>query len=212
MSSNSDTGCAKIVGTLTGLATIVGVIIAFFAWIMPFHPTGSSPIARQQPTTQPAEVTQAEPKTLVVVVTPTTIPQPTTLPPTAQRLVSAESLQGCSSLAKRETRTISRGTFIVGDVVVNGTPQYDPREKEGTVVFLERDASIFAEWGAACYQGNIGLLSQVIQGEYNTGCDTGCIKVRAVIVRSDGQQEVKCYYPGGVVKDLQKSATETWCP
>jgi hypothetical protein len=110
MSSNSDTGCAKIVGTLAGLASIVGVIIAFFAWIMPFHPTGSSPIARQQPTTQPAGVTQAEPRTVVIVVTATGQPtaEPIIVPSTPVLSTPMPSLTSTSPPPTRIPPTLTR--------------------------------------------------------------------------------------------------------
>lgn len=127
--------------------------------------------------------------------------------------ITGGSLSGClSGLAKGETRTVSPGTYIVGDIVIDGIRQHDRKEKEGTVAFFEREATAYAEWGASCYQGNISLLSQVIQGEYETGCDTGCIKVRSIIIRTDGQQEVQCHYPDGTVVTLQSNGSETWCP
>ena len=46
MNTIGDIGCAKVIGILAGLATIVGAIIAIFAWTMPFSPIGSSPIIR----------------------------------------------------------------------------------------------------------------------------------------------------------------------
>jgi len=45
MGSNNETGCVKVIGVVAGIATIIGVIFAIVAWLMPFSPIGSSPIA-----------------------------------------------------------------------------------------------------------------------------------------------------------------------
>lgn len=45
MSLSNDSGCVKMIGVFAGIATIIGVIIAFLAWVIPFSPTGSSPLA-----------------------------------------------------------------------------------------------------------------------------------------------------------------------
>lgn len=129
-----------------------------------------------------------------------------------QTPLSNTNLSSCSSFARGETYTVTPEKYIVGDVVVDEVRQHDYREKEGTVIFLERETTVFAEWGAACYQGNISFLEQIIQKEYETGCTTGCVKVRSVIVHPNGQQEVQCHYPDGTTKMLENSGTETWCP
>jgi hypothetical protein len=45
MGSNNETGCVKVISIVAGIATIIGVIFAIVAWLMPFSPVGSSPIA-----------------------------------------------------------------------------------------------------------------------------------------------------------------------
>src|SRR5215216_6605487 len=45
MGANNETGFAKTIAILAGIATIVGVVIAILNWLMPFSPVGSSPLA-----------------------------------------------------------------------------------------------------------------------------------------------------------------------
>lgn len=135
-------------------------------------------------------------------------------PPTPSTPTSTlpNHLTRCSGLASGETIQVAPNTFISGDIVIDGIRQHDYKEKEGTVAYFQKDSVVFAEWGASCYQGDISLLSQVIQGEYKTGCTTGCTKVRSVIVHPDGQQEVLCRYPNGTTAKLQSNGSESWCP
>lgn len=127
-------------------------------------------------------------------------------PPANPRLV------GCSSgLANGETRIIQPGMYVVGDITVDGVLQYDNGDKEGTVVYFERQASVFAQWGAACYTGDARLLSEVIQSELNRGCIQGCTRVRVVIVRANGRQDAICYYPGGTTRPLRGDGQASWC-
>jgi len=45
MGATNETGFAKTIAILAGIATIVAVVIAILDWLMPFSPVGSSPLA-----------------------------------------------------------------------------------------------------------------------------------------------------------------------
>lgn len=127
-------------------------------------------------------------------------------------LLASPRLMGRSSgLAKGETRVMQPGMYVVGDITVDGVPQYDNGDKEGTVVYFERQASVFAQWGAACYTGDARLLREVIQSEFNHGCIQGCARVRAVIVRANGRQEATCYQPDGTTRPIRSDGQASWC-
>lgn len=124
-------------------------------------------------------------------------------------------LSPCNTLQKNEIRLIAPNSFVVGDIMIDNIKQYDfGGNEEGTVAFFERSTSVFAEWGAACYIGNRNLGWQLIQNEFTHGygIESGCAKVRYVIVKLNGQQEVKCHYPDGRISDLQTDGNNTWCP
>lgn len=122
-------------------------------------------------------------------------------------------LTSCGEFQQNETRRIAPASFVVGDVVINNVRQYDlGGDSEGTVAFFEENATVFAEWGAACYHGNSSFFNQLSQNEFDNGCGTGCAKVRRVTIKPGGQQDVQCYYPDGSIKNLQKQGNNTWCP
>ena len=128
-----------------------------------------------------------------------------TLPPDGE-------LIECSNLNEGKTYQVSAGTFLVGNIEINGIPYYNGQKEESTVAFFEKEVSVFTKKEANCYRGNIYLLNQIIQDQFTTGCDTGCDKVRMVVIRSDGQEEVQCYYIDGATKKLQQDGYKTWCP
>jgi hypothetical protein len=99
------------------------------------------------------------------------------------------SLMSCSPLQKGETRTVSAGTFIFGDVIIiDGVPQYDSNiADEETVAYFEKEANVTAPLGARCYLGTSDLINLVIQSELWQGCDSKCASIRFVLVQSDGQ-------------------------
>lgn len=100
-------------------------------------------------------------------------------------------LVDCGKFQKGETRQISSGTFVIGDVIINDIVQYDPDgTSEGTVAYFEGEGTVYAEWGAGCYRGNVGLLDEIVQGQFEFGCDSVCSTVRVVIVKANGQQEI----------------------
>jgi len=125
------------------------------------------------------------------------------------------SIPGCgTALSEDETRIVEAGTFIVGDVVINDIRQHDVRVRENTVAYFETPASVYAQWGAACYRGSADLMPQLIADQFSNGCqpDDGCTKVRVVYVRADGAQEAYCQYPDGTTQPLQRTDAESWCP
>jgi hypothetical protein len=153
----------------------------------------------EQPTHSVQEtVPQPSLTALPVIVQSTNTP----VPPTATRVppaaVPSNGLSSCQAFQGGETRQVAPGTFVVGDIVVDDVVQYDRNQQEatygypeGTIAFLERETSVTAPWGAGCYRGDIDQLNEVIQGEFAHGCETGCVAVRVVIVRTNGQQEVQ---------------------
>lgn len=156
-----------------------------------------------------------------IVMKPTALPTTTSIPPLLTPKAADLShyadlpitLSGCgSALEPGETRSVESGTFIMGDIIIDGMRQFDGRTGEGTVAYFERDAIVQANWGAGCYLGDISLLDEVVQGEFLHGCGSTCSKVRVVIMYDDGTQVAECRYLGGPVQPLQKSGTETWCP
>ena len=48
MSTNNNTDGSKLLTNLVAIATIGGVLIAVVAWLLPFSPVGSSPLADQE--------------------------------------------------------------------------------------------------------------------------------------------------------------------
>lgn len=121
-------------------------------------------------------------------------PQPPVINPTATIVSTGGGLTSCSAFKNGETRKISAGTFVIGDIIIDGTAQYDfGGTKEGTVAYFEKESSVTAQWGAGCYTGSKTLAEQVIQGELEHGCGSKCTSVRFVLVQSDGQQIIEYY-------------------
>lgn len=120
--------------------------------------------------------------------------QPPVINPTTTVVISGGDLTSCSAFKNGETRQISAGTFVIGDIIIDGVAQYDSGgTKEGTVAYFEKESSVTAQWGAGCYIGSKSLAEQIIQGELEHGCGSKCISVRFVLVQSDGQQEVQYF-------------------
>lgn len=120
--------------------------------------------------------------------------QPPVINPTATIMISGGDLTSCSTFKNGETRKISTGTFVIGDIVIDGIAQYDSGgTKEGTVAYFEKESSVTAQWGAGCYVGSKNFAQQVIQSELEHGCSSKCTSVRFVLVQSDGQQIVEYY-------------------
>lgn len=142
------------------------------------------------------------------------VPSPTNQQPTDAHTTPFwdGELIACTRLNEGETHQVSPGTFILGPVKVDGVQHYSRQEKEGTVLFFEKEASVFAQWGADCYQGSIYFLNSLSLDEFTIGCETGCSSVRMVVIRSDKQEEVQCIYPEGNTKKLEDDGPETWCP
>jgi|GEM_PF-6333032 len=154
-------------------------------WTPTFTP---QPIPTWTPTNTPVPPTET-----FTPVPPPNTPTLRMIQPTATRI--GQVLISCNELKKGETRQVSGGTFVIGDIKVNDVIQYDigGAANEGTIAFFEQGGSVTAEWGAGCYQGSEELLNKVIQGEFEHGCGSKCTSVRVVIVRSDGQQNVQYY-------------------
>jgi hypothetical protein len=101
---------------------------------------------------------------------------------------------------------------VVGDIVIDTVVQHDWGTDEGTVAFFEKLSTVYAQWGAGYYQGTLDTANTRIEDELAHGCGSSCNKVRFVIVRSTGQQDVLCYYPDGSTQSLHGDGTSTWCP
>lgn len=155
---------------------------------------------QQTPETVPGETSGANTSIPVMTLTPETV------------VITDSRLVDCPSIGPMETVLILPGTFIKGDIVIDGVRQHDWREEEATVAYFDREASVFAQWEVGCSLGGYEHLDQVIAGEYATGCGSGCTRVRSVIVRPDGRQEVLCHYPDGTTANLQGSGDNTFCP
>ncbi|MCS7055330.1 MAG: hypothetical protein NZM18_04050 [Thermoflexales bacterium] len=111
----------------------------------------------------------------------------TAIPPQQPRTAA---LTDCGRFAKGETRAVSSGTFVVGDVYVNDVKQHDDGDGEGTVVLFERDGVAYAPYGAGCYRGSIAGLEEIVEQQFRDGCGSKCSSVRIVIVKSSGEQVV----------------------
>jgi len=152
------------------------------------------------PTDTPVPPTDTSVPPMNTPVPPTNTPVPPTnipIPPTATRITISTSapilqqLRDCAVFSNKEERSVAAGTFVHGDVRVNGIPQYDEGggENEGTVVYFEVPGTVYSEFGAGCRMGDRSFLEQIIREEFQGGCDgqLGCRKVRVVIVNSNGQ-------------------------
>ena len=172
----------EVIGVVIALAAL---IVGILNWLSPLNPVSNSPIAsdgttnQQNPTSPP----------IVIVVTATS--EIAEVNPTLAPVTSApvnETLANCSSLSSGETRTVLPGTYILGDVTIDGTPQYVTSiPNEGTVAYFEKEATVLAHWGAACLTGSSNLKDEIIQGELQHGCGSKCTSVRFVLVQNDGQ-------------------------
>ncbi len=125
---------------------------------------------------------------------PTLETQPPIIQTTSTNVPSSGDLTLCSEFKNGETRKISVGTFVIGDITINGIAQYDSGGTgEGTVAYFEKDSTVKAQWGAGCYTGSMASADQIIQGELQHGCGSKCTSVRYVVVQSDGQQKVSYF-------------------
>ena len=173
-----------LIGTIF---TITACVVALLSWLSPFSPVGSSPISSGG---QSAPHQQDPfPTPIIIVITATSQIQQPSVPVSTQPIIipAVESLSSCTSFKSGETRTVSPGTFVLGDIVIDGTIQYTDNVGEGTIAYFEREASVYAKWGAGCLLGNANLVEQVIQGEFEHGCGSACSSIRFVLVQSDGQ-------------------------
>jgi hypothetical protein len=126
-----------------------------------------------------------------VNISPTTIPSLETEPP-----ISGGHLASCSAFENGESRQVTSGTFVIGDIVIDGTKQHGEGDiGESTVAYFEKESTVLAQWGAGCYTGNKTLASQVIDQQLNEGYT----RVRFVVVQSDGQQVVRFYDTQGII-------------
>ena len=77
MDTNSSMGCGKALATLGALAAIISLVVALFAWLMPFGPVGPSPFVLHPATPSSA---QTETSTDMPTVTPMRTETPTGRP------------------------------------------------------------------------------------------------------------------------------------
>ncbi len=123
----------------------------------------------------------------VIVVAPTSaaIPNGFIIPTAIPTIIS---LNSCPSFQSGETRTVSPGTFIFGNVIIDDVTQYDSNiASEGTVAYFEKGSTVTAPFGADCYIGSSDSVYQVVQNELQYGCGSKCTSVRVVLVQNDGQ-------------------------
>jgi len=65
MESTNGSGCAKTIAILASIATIIAVVIAVLAWLLPFSPVGTSPLApRSSEKTEPNSQVSNQPDVL----------------------------------------------------------------------------------------------------------------------------------------------------
>jgi hypothetical protein len=128
---------------------------------------------------------------------PTTAPISTqiiSIPTQSSSNENGGTLTSCSAFQNGETRKVSSGTFVIGDIIIDGTSQYDSGgTSEGTVAYFEKESTVIAQWGAGCYIGSKNLANDIIQGEFQHGCGSKCASVRFVVVQSDGQQQIQYF-------------------
>jgi len=202
MSHNSDKGQSGAIILAAVIGAIAVIIAPLVIWYLTKHdsqpnePLLQATIIALQ--TQVVENGAVQPNQMQSLVNApeSSNPQPstvnehesTTLSPTPP----VTGLVDCGEFQTRETRQVSSGTFVIGDVVINNTVQYDPGStSEGTVAYFEGEGTAYAEWGAGCYRGNRESLDEIVQGQFEFGCGSNCSTVRVVIVKTNGQQETE---------------------
>jgi hypothetical protein len=192
------------------------ILLSLFGIFLILASIGLSWVQAVVATNQPLEV-------LVVTATPALIPTPqtttssllvpsSTVEPTATSVNSSQEqvtatiiatppdtanrgLTSCTAFQNGETRGVSSGSFVIGDVIIDNVPQYDSGGiGEGTVAYFEKEATVTAQWGAGCYLGDKSLIEEIVQGELQHGCGSQCTRVRVVIIQADGRQQVS-YIP-----------------
>lgn len=128
-----------------------------------------------------------EDRTLPSTSVPPVAVADSTTTPAGQQAVATESRGDYAefSVAAGATAALDPGVAWVcsGDVVVNGTPQYDADETTGLVTVVPRGAGpeILAPWGASCHPASEENLSAVVDqaATYTreSGCNGGCVSV-----------------------------------
>lgn len=182
--------------------TIGAVIVALLAFVVKATPKSATVGGVEFEIPTPDVSQYREPSKLLPYVTntraiPATESSPTqteTVPTRNSNIQTTGSLSSCPAFQTGETRTVSPGTFVLGDVTIDGIVQYTNNVGEGTIAYFEKGSTVFAPWGAGCYLGDKSQLEQVVQGEFQHGCGSTCTSVRFVLVQSNGEQTVQNYY------------------
>jgi len=125
----------------------------------------------------------------VSTLDPFHIPTPM-IPPTLAHpgIPTIIRMASCSSFQIGETRTVSAGTFIFGNIIINGIKQYASNNAtESAIAFFETKSTVTAASSADCYLGGNEVINFVIQNELQHGCSSRCTSVRFVVVTMNGQ-------------------------
>jgi len=131
----------------------------------------------------PVNPTTDLPTTTQNAITPEVIIHDSTVTPQSATIID------CPSLEKGESRLVNPGTFIQGDIFVNGEELFRQVDNEGTVAYFEIEAYVEAPWGAGCREGSIDFIDYVVQQEIKYGCGDGCETVQKVVISEIGVKE-----------------------
>lgn len=177
---------------------VIGMII--------WHPWTTIPATPAETPVVPTEAPVVETEAPVI---PTETPVPTEVPVVAsESMVQVEVPTGPVTVSEpaptcplwdpsaNVTQMLPPGMTAIGDVVVNGTVQYDNGSGESTIVvnLSSKNVDIFAEWGSGCEWTTD--VESVAQKQRFAGCNDsdgdgivdGCNKVRVVLITDLGTQ------------------------
>jgi hypothetical protein len=183
------------VGAIAGIAALIIAIISLRPYDSSLLPTPTSNSVTLSSTSQAQTSTSLITEPVFVIteeLTPTAVrtPQASLLPSETEiHTPYLNGLEVCPNFSAGEVRELPSNTFIVGDVEVNGTPQY---ERGGgsyqDVVFLIESATITAPFGAECYIGGFENRWDVIDYSLSLGCSSinGCNTLRFVRFEEHG--------------------------
>lgn len=186
-------------------------VIGMLTW-HPWTTTPTAPAITEAPVVQPTEapVIPTEAPVVEPTAAPTEAPvvQPTEVPVASESMAQVEVPTGpviasdpaptCPlwDPSANVTQMLPPGMTAIGDVVVNGTVQYDNGSGESTIVvnLSSKNVDIFAEWGSGCEWTTD--VESVAQKQRFAGCNDsdgdgivdGCNKVRVVLITDLGTQ------------------------
>ncbi len=181
-----DNSVAAIITGLFGLIVCIGGLVV--AYIGIYQNTEPVRLIIEATQTAEAKMANVQPTNAKLIDTPSPISiEPETTPE------SKPTWKYCQSFSSDETRQVSPGTFVLGDISVNGIPEYTSRDREGLIVFFETEGSVTAPWGANCIEGSKSSLDEFVQSELKNGCGSSCLAVQVVVFGRDGQKDIQFY-------------------